>query len=46
MVTPSGLDFFSALGKKPHYVKNLSLFLDLFIIMKTFQIVVFSKGAR
>ena len=29
-----------------YYVKNLSLFLDLCIIMKTCKIVVFGKGAR
>ena len=29
-----------------YYVKNLSLFFDLFIIMKTCKIVVFGKGAR
>jgi sugar transferase (PEP-CTERM system associated) len=29
-----------------YYIKNMSLFLDLFIIMKTFKTIVLGKGAR
>jgi len=29
-----------------YYIKNMSLVLDLFIIMKTLKIIVLGKGAR
>ena len=29
-----------------YYVKNLSLLLDLVILLKTLQVVIFSKGSR